>query len=140
MSLTDEQKQENENWHWSAERGWWAYPKWIEREKAKRAQYPEPLYCPTSITIKFLTPSGEEKHARYYFWEKGPMRLEDLPRAIRLLEDRYMIEIFKTSILERAIEEDWDEKDLGTIRQYLQRRKARIDEEKRNANTKQKTN
>ena len=119
MTLENESRREDEYWEWTAERDYWAYPKWITAEKQKRAKCPDPKYYATSIIINFMTPSGDEQYARYYIRKKRPLALVDYSFVIRHLEDRFLLELEKSASLATAVEDDVDEVDLAKIRLYF---------------------
>lgn len=136
MIQPNEQPEVEKKWEYKKERGYRAYPTWITKEKEKRSKYPDPRYYITSIDVNFLTPAGSEEHARYYLWDKVPANLELFPKVLRMIEDRFLIHIEKSSLMQVSVDEDMKEIDLGRIRMLYKKKRAKwLNENSKQATT-----
>lgn len=97
------------------------YPEWLREEKIDRKENPEPEFFTSGISLTFLTPTGEEETFKYFMFEKKKVSIEDFGRMIRFLEDRYMIDIPKTTYMSKIVN-GVKEVDLSTIQQRLRTR------------------
>jgi hypothetical protein len=109
------------------------YPAWLREEVERRQEEPEADCLPIYIQIGYLTPAGEGRAFRWFTLSNN-MRglcLEDYGRAVRALEDRNNLILPKSRLVKQLVD-GMNEADLGKIRQYTDRGKAKEKQRKWN--------
>lgn len=101
-----------------------SYPQWLEDEKKARQNEPDYRYFVSGVSITFLTPAGNEEVYKFYPFEKKKLAFEDFARAIRFLEDRYMIFLEKTGFVDSMVEKINNNIELSKIRQRVVKKYA----------------
>lgn len=109
------------------------YPAWLQEEVCNRREDPADNCLPIYIQIGFLTPRGDGRSFRYYTLSNNMrgLTLEDYGRAVRFLEDRNNIILPKSRMVKQLVD-GMNEVDLGRIRQYTDKGKAREKQRKWN--------